>query len=572
MLVLSPDPKIAERQMVGLIFYLTTFGYIDGEFDTSERQFVREYIDRVVTQRAEAAMSDQSAAARVRVISEYVAHFMAVADDMDRQIEDLFKEVVAEGEQQLDYVRERLKLRCFEIFKCFDEAGQRALMDSASELLLADGVAHPAEVAFRRELQELLAAPVTLAPEGAPPQLAQTRWSSRPTITLRVPACEPHVAGTHPLLSGVEAPYSYDADAREGELDADRALIHAAVDQLEAQRERGEGQLRGHARVAELKGRPPFLDGHVYVVPPDPDRVYELTVLGDVHGCYSCLKAALIQSRFFERVAAFEGDPERTPRPGLVLLGDYIDRGRHSFHGVVRAVLRLIAEFPEYVYVLRGNHEFYLERRGEVHPAVKPADALDAMRPIASLDMLRSYLQLFNALPNVLLFEQLMFVHGGIPKESTLKARFKDLASLNDPLIRLEMMWSDPSDSDAIPDVLQDGSSRFPFGRLQARAFLERIGVHTLVRGHQRIDEGFRINYDDGHILFLTLFSAGGLDNLDLPLQSNYRGVTPMACTVRYHGGDVEIAPWVIDYAPYVTAEHNHLYLPPPLDLALTLI
>jgi hypothetical protein len=34
---------------------------------------------------------------------------------------------------------------------------------------------------------------------------------------------------------------------------------------------------------------------------PEPGRAYEPTVLGDLHGCYSCLKATVLQTRFSRR-------------------------------------------------------------------------------------------------------------------------------------------------------------------------------------------------------------------------------------------------------------------------------
>ena len=44
MLCFSPDPNIAEQQMHAVILYLTAFGYVDGDFDASERSLVRGYI------------------------------------------------------------------------------------------------------------------------------------------------------------------------------------------------------------------------------------------------------------------------------------------------------------------------------------------------------------------------------------------------------------------------------------------------------------------------------------------------------------------------------------------------
>ncbi len=36
-MIFSKDPQIAEQQMRAIIVYCTTFGYIDGSFDMSER-------------------------------------------------------------------------------------------------------------------------------------------------------------------------------------------------------------------------------------------------------------------------------------------------------------------------------------------------------------------------------------------------------------------------------------------------------------------------------------------------------------------------------------------------------
>src|SRR5690606_11645407 len=102
-------------------------------------------------------------------------------------------------------------------------------------------------------------------------------------------------------------------------------------------------------------------------------RAYELTVLGDLHGCYSCLKGTVMQTRFFEKVAAFRKDSEGRPEPKLVLLGDYIDRGIYSLNGVLRTVMQMATTAPDHVYVLRGNHEYYVEHKGQVYGGVKPA-------------------------------------------------------------------------------------------------------------------------------------------------------------------------------------------------------
>jgi hypothetical protein len=80
------------------------------------------------------------------------------------------------------------------------------------------------------------------------------------------------------------------------------------------------------------------------------------------------------------------------------------------------------------------------------------------------------------------------------------------------------------------------------------------------VRGHEKVNEGFRRVYDDANQLLITLFSAGGEDNKDIPPDSSYRSVTPMAMTVKYKDGKSQITPWPIDYARYNSPETNKFF------------
>ena len=75
---------------------------------------------------------------------------------------------------------------------------------------------------------------------------------------------------------------------------------------------------------------------------------------------------------------------------------------------------------------------------------------------------------------------------------------------------QFEMRWSDPSEVDAIPWDLQKATARFAFGNHQFKMFMSRIGCSAMVRGHERIVEGFRKIYDDPESVLVSLFSAGG--------------------------------------------------------------
>src|SRR6201990_2937909 len=115
MLIFSSNPDVAEQQMNAIIFYLTAFGYIDGEFDFTEKTFVRIYIRQLVSARAKAAMPDADSKTRDEVVGKFVNHFHEVFEQIDRQVKALFEEAVAEDEDVEKFVYAKLKLRSYEI-------------------------------------------------------------------------------------------------------------------------------------------------------------------------------------------------------------------------------------------------------------------------------------------------------------------------------------------------------------------------------------------------------------------------------------------------------------------------
>jgi hypothetical protein len=552
MMVFSDDPQIAENQMHAIIFYLTAFGYIDGDFAPTEKTFVREYIKKVIQLRVHTALHDADPAMRASLIEEYSDHFLDVFDKIDAGVKSLFTESVSDDENVQGFVYSKLKLRAFEIFKTFDEENQRQLLETVHELIMADGVAHPNELTFRDEVMALLKSDIPLSDtdldEMQPAQLEM----------VTTPQPQPR-RDNHPLFERLEFHYSADPEVLKQQAAADYQLIEATMETWERQRRGSDGKLNNHNNVSEFAGQKPFLDGHIYVHPLEPNKEYELIVLGDLHGCYSCLKAAVMQSDFFNKVQRYKDDPAHNPDPKLVLLGDYIDRGIFSYNGILRTVMQLFVTAPDHVYVLRGNHEYYLEYKGKIFGGVKPAEAINTLERYMPIEMFKAYMQLFESMPNMLLFDQFLFVHAGIPRDEAIKEKWQDLGSLNDPDLRFQMMWSDPADADFIPADLQKGS-RFPFGRLQFRSFMGRIGTTTLVRGHEKIDEGFKKVYDDGIVVLLNLFSAGGRGNNDLPVTSNYRNVTPMALTIRSKDGKHTATPWAIDWVRYQDPALNAFY------------
>jgi hypothetical protein len=462
----------------------------------------------------------------------------------------MWDEPTAEGERAPDFVRARTKVRCFEILEDFTPEDRKVLIEAVDQLLIADGVAHAEEVKFRDELAALVNAKRKdhTAPLSLQLAVGDHKWNR---VAIHAQVERARTDADHPSLEPLERNYSEDPDMFRRQLNQDLQRIRQVTRLLEIQRESHRGTLSGFQTVQELGGKGSFMDEHVHIIAPTRPVGYELIVLGDLHGCYSCLKAALMQSDFLAKVERFKAEPLVYPEPMLVLLGDYIDRGYYSFEGVMRGVLALMLAAPGHVVALRGNHEYFLEKNGEVLGGVRPAEALDGLKPYVENEVLKAYKDLFETLPNMMIFDDIMFVHGGIPRDSTLRDRYTDLSSLNDPTIRFEMMWSDPSTADVVPEDLQNGATRFSFGREQARAFMHRIGVRTIIRGHEKVKAGFTVAYDEPNLRVMTLFSAGGADNYDLPPKSSYRSVIPTALTIRYRDGRTDIEPWVIDYATY---------------------
>ena len=534
----TPSDHDTAAHVVSVVDLLLTIGYIDGTLHDDEKAFILEYLERLVAHVAHPL--DSKEAWRAQIDSVYAR--------LDSEIAAIAAEVVAADDAS--YVRTRLKVRAVALFRAFSPADQRVALELLTAVAHTDGTVTDAERELHDELLSYFhAQPTLLVPQVTPPD---------DMLTIDLPIDVPLAAMSHPWLDTLEQPYSPDHDTLLGQLNSDYNLVFEAIKVWERQRARGNGRLTGVTDVAQLAPGTRILDGHVHV--QRPSQPTELIVLGDLHGCYSALKAALLQSDFIERALRHQADPVNNPDVKLVLLGDYIDRGRFSFEGVMRAALQLLVSLPEHVILLRGNHEF-LVRLGEfIVSAVNPAEAVPALSQSAPVEVLEAYRHLFDHMPTSFLFDRTLFVHGGIPREDTLAERYRDLSSLDDSVLRFEMMWGDPVDTDHVPVKLQRESARFNFGRDQFRSFMERVGAHTMIRGHEQVDHGFQTVFDLGTQRLHTLFSVGGHDNSDLPPESRYRSVAPKALTVRTGLGPLHAVPWPLKYQAFMTAEHNGFY------------
>jgi len=519
---------VESEHVVAVVDLLLTIGYIDGTLHAQEQAFIRRYMDQLIEHFA--PQPKEAELLRDQVEDAYAR--------LDCEIKELADEVVASGD--VKFTSSRLKARAVGLFHAFSPADQKIALTLLDAAVHADGTVTPQEKELHDELRGYFAADATLvAPptQPAPADLLQIAPPSRLAVE----------SYSHPWLDMCERPFTSET------FHADYDLIFQTISQWEKKRSIGNDRLIGVTDIGQLAAGTRMLDGHVHVMVPAAPC--ELIVLGDLHGCYACLKAALMQSRFIERAQQHAADPS-LPDVKLVLLGDYLDRGRYGFEGVLRTALQLFVSLPDHVVLLRGNHEFLVRAQGTVVSAVNPAEAVPGIAAIAPLELLEAYRHLFDHMPTSFIFERTLFVHGGIPRDDTFAERYHDLGNLGDPVIRFEMMWGDPLPVDRVVGSIQRESPRFGFGREQFRVFMDRVGVHTMIRGHEAIEPGFITNYDLGHCRMHTLFSAGGSENADLPTDSKYRRVTPMALTIANHVA----TPWPIDYRVFNDPAHNGHY------------
>ena len=537
------DEQIQDAHVAATIDLLLTVGYIDGRLHHGEAAFIRQYLDRLVEHvgRPRGGVGPL----RVRVDECY--------SRLEAELAALGSEVVATGDG--DFTRTRLSVRAVSIFRAFSPADQKIALELLDAVIRMDGEISPQEGQLHAQLLSLFHAPATLPAAALLPPVVLT---AADLPKLGAPGALSVEPIAEPILDATEQPYATEPAALHAQLHGDWNLIFQTITAWERQRALGNGRLAGVTDIAQLPVGSRFLDERVHVL--RPDRVTELVVLGDLHGCYTCLKAALLQSRFIERVRKFQKDPANNPDIKLVLLGDYIDRGKFGFEGVLRAALQLFVTFPEHVVLLRGNHELMVRVAGHVISAVKPAEAVLDLSDRAPVELLESYRHLFEHMPTSMLCDRILFTHGGIPREDTILERVRDLSSLNDSVVRFEMMWSDPEATDHVPLELQRATPRFSVGSQQFSAFMRRLGCHTLIRGHEQVDTGFVTVFDLGHCRLHTVFSAGGSDNADLPPDARYRKVTPMALSIRTGDGQTQMRPWPIQYQPFCAPAYNGLY------------
>ena len=197
-----------------------------------------------------------------------------------------------------------------------------------------------------------------------------------------------------------------------------------------------------------------------------------INVVGDIHGNITDLL------RIFEKI----GYP---PENKFLFLGDYVDRGNNSLE-VICLLLALKVQYPDSIYLLRGNHETkaICSSYGFLYEIIRKYND----------GLFNKFIKLFSKLPiAAVVGNKILCVHGGISENMKTLDELKEKEKPGDFIgygIVSDILWSDPlySAPGFIPN--SRGSGCF-FNEEVLKKFLDDNNLIKLIRSHELCYEGY---------------------------------------------------------------------------------
>ena len=233
----------------------------------------------------------------------------------------------------------------------------------------------------------------------------------------------------------------------------------------------------------------------VALVPADSADPGDLWVVGDLHGDFLALRAALAHA---DRASEADGRAAR-----VVLIGDLFDGAPHG-HAVLVELMRRTLNRPGTVALIAGNHDEALtapaEPGGAFGSGVEPCDFsewLNAQPPDGWERRLGvAAVAWAEAAPRaVLLADGLLLAHGGVPHADLLDG-LNSRADLDDPRRLQDFVWT-RLHATAPRRVPNRASKSCSLGAGDFHAFCDRLEqiagrpVRGMIRGHDHPGKGF---------------------------------------------------------------------------------
>lgn len=254
-------------------------------------------------------------------------------------------------------------------------------------------------------------------------------------------------------------------------------------------------------------------------------------IFGDLHGQFGDLM------RLFDEYGSPSTAGDITYIDYL-FLGDYVDRGAHSLETIC-LLLALKIEYPEHIHLIRGNHE-----ASDINALF--GFRLECMERLGDEEGIKAWQRfndLFNWLPLAAVIEdRVICMHGGIGRSITtidqISALQRPLAMEDGGMVLMDLLWSDPTSSDAVEGVQPSprGPGLVTYGPDRVIEFCRSNNLQMIVRAHECVMDGFE-RFAQGHLI--TLFSA-----------TNYCGTANNAGAILVLGRDNVMVPKLIHPLP----------------------
>lgn len=232
----------------------------------------------------------------------------------------------------------------------------------------------------------------------------------------------------------------------------------------------------------------------------EPNLLYlhdPLTIVGDVHGQFYDMK----------EIFRLGGNPENTK---YLFLGDYVDRGIYAVE-ILLTILALKINFPNTVFLLRGNHEC---RQMTTYHNFREECLKKYDQEIYDL-----FMECFDRMPIACIINgQFLALHGGISPDAMTCGEINQLDRFKEPPQEgafCDILWSDPVDNQTgiLKAIFEPNGSRgcsYYFGYTAISKFLKNNNLLSLIRAHEAQYEGFKAYLWQNAVFpqVITIFSA----------------------------------------------------------------
>ena len=212
-----------------------------------------------------------------------------------------------------------------------------------------------------------------------------------------------------------------------------------------------------------------------------------ITLVGDIHGQFQDLMEIFYQQGY--------------PKDGIsfVFIGDYVDHGLNSVE-VFLTLLLLKIEFPNQIFMTRGNHESRMitQQYGFYD---------EILRKYGTSVVWQYFTEVFDTIPlGGLINSKIYCLHGGLSPNNNIIDEIRKFVRFSDiPRngLSCDMLWSDPEDRNGWG--INSRGAGYTWGYDCSEEFLHINNLKFIARAHQLIMKGYNWCHNKQ---VLSLFSA----------------------------------------------------------------